>query len=176
MMMEETYQTNSEIQEGNITSLWYKDIYESLRKIQDYERICKDGAVGIIEYLQVEPHRVAEIQHQMLRSIVTELNILLGNVKILLPEHFFIITMSKIKIIIHNLDYNPQMFLSAMVNQQNHTTQYQITFAYIETLRTISKIREELVVNLTNILFGRATEKGSGMDKTLTSTKKELIR
>lgn len=175
-MTDDQFSTTQEIQESNITSLWHRDIYESLKKIQDYERICRDGAVGITEYLQIEPRRLAEIQFQFLRTMATELNILMGNVKILLPEYFYIVTTSRVKAIIHNIERTPTMFLSVTINQQNHSTQYHITEDYINALRLISRIREELVVHLTPILYGKATEKGSGMDKTITSNQKELIR
>jgi hypothetical protein len=175
-MDEENFVPIQEVQDGNITGLWHKDIYDSIRKIQDYERICRDGAVGIMEYLQVPHDRLAEMQFQFLRTMATELNILMGNVKVLLSEHFFIMTTSKIKTILHNIDRTPMMFISVTVNQQSHTTSAHITENYILTLREISRIREELVVHLTSILFGKPNEKASGMDKTITQGVKELIR
>jgi hypothetical protein len=164
------------IQEVNITSLWYKDIYEGLKKVQDYERISRDGSDSIIEYVQVPRERLAEIQFQFMRMMITELDMLLGNTKILLPVNFYILTSAHIKALLHDVEFNPMIFISTSINQQNHTTNYFVTETYWDTLNQISKIRKELVSNLTPILYGTPPEKGSGMDKMSVAENKELIR
>jgi len=79
-----------ELQEVNITALWNKNLFESIQRLQDFERICRDGAVSISEYLNIAPSRMPEIQFQYLKMMISEMGILLGNSKVRISREFFI--------------------------------------------------------------------------------------
>lgn len=152
-------------QEINITSLWHKNLFESLQKLQDYERICRDGAVSYAEYLQLPPARIPEIQYQHLKMMASETGILIGNAKAKLSKEFYIKATIQIKIMKQTFDLNPTSIFIPSINQQSNFTTFHLSEQYYEFLNKLGQLREELVRELADILYGKAEEKISSMDK-----------
>ncbi len=72
----------------NVTELWHKYLFGSLMKIQDYERMARDGSVSIEQSFQVHPNDVPKIQFDFLKQMTTEMDILLSNTSIKLDKAF----------------------------------------------------------------------------------------
>lgn len=155
----------SKLQEINISALWNQNIYESLQRLQDFERICRDGAVSITEYLNVPPQRMPEIQFQYLKMMITELGILLANAKVRIGKLFFLKARVQIKQMKNIIDLDPQQIFISSMNQQSHVTQYNLSEDFFIFLDNITQIREGIVTELGDILFGKMEEKVSAMDK-----------
>ncbi|MCK5293669.1 MAG: hypothetical protein KAJ49_03380 [Arcobacteraceae bacterium] len=155
----------NQLQEVNITSLWNKNLFESLQRLQDFERICRDGAVSITEYLQVSPQRIPELQFQYLKMMVSELGILLGNARARISKTFFLRAKIQLKQMKQTIDLNPQSIFIPSVNQQTHQTNYHLSEEFYTFLSLITQLREGIVTELGDILYGKAEEKVEGMDK-----------
>lgn len=154
------------LQEVNITSLWNKNLFESLQRLQDFERICRDGAVSIVEYLNITPQRMPEIQFQYLKMMVTEIGILLGNARARITKGFFLKAKVQLKQIKNIVDLDPQRIFIPSVNQQNHTTTFYLSEEFYTFLTLLTQIREGIVTELGDILYGKGEVKVEGMDKT----------
>ena len=154
------------LQEVNITALWNNNIYESIQRLQDFERICRDGAVSITEYLNIAPNRMPEIQFQYLKMMASEIGILLGNARARINAMFYLKSKVKLKTIKNVLDLDPQRIFLSSYNQQSNNTQNFLSEEFYGFLADITGIREGIVVELQDILFGVATEKALGMEKT----------
>lgn len=163
-LMEEE-KAGKELQEVNITALWNNNIFESIQRLQDFERICRDGAVSITEYLNIAPARMPEIQFQYLRMMVSELGILLGNARARISKGFFLKSRIQLKHIKNIIDLDPKQIFQSSLNQQNHSTQNFLSEAFYKFLSDLSMIREGIVVELQDILYGITTPKASGMEK-----------
>lgn len=161
MVDEETNQ----LQEVNIISLWNKNLLDSLLKLQDFERIIRDGAVSIIEYLQLNQDRIPEIQFQHLRMMISEMGILLSNIKKRTDKNFFLKAKVQLKQMKKTMDIFPQDIFIPVLNQQNHTTNYYLSETFYNYLAVLTQMREEIVTELADILFGKPMEKVGGMDK-----------
>lgn len=161
----------NELQEINITDLWNKNLFDSLQRLQDFERICRDGAVSIGEYLNISPQRLPEIQFQYLKMMVSELGILLGNAKARIGKTFFLKAKVQLRSMKKIVDMEPQLLLVSSTNQQTHATQNYLSNNFYSFLFNLTQIREGIIDELRDILFGSQTEKASGMDK-----KQGLIR
>jgi len=157
---------NNQLQEVNITSLWNKNLYTSLERLQDFERICRDGAVSIVEYLNISPQRMPELQFQYLKMIVTEVSILLGNARARITKAFFLKAKIQLKQIKNVVDFNPQRIYIPSHNQQNHQTSYYLSEEFYDFLALLTQIREGIVTELGDILYGKGEVKVEGMDKT----------
>jgi hypothetical protein len=157
---------NNQLEDVNITSLWNKNLFESLQRLQDFERIVRDGAVSITEYLNISPQRMPEIQFQYLKMIITELGILLANAKARISKSFLLKAKVQLKQMKKTIDLSPQSIFISSLNQQSHTTTHYLSEDFYSFLTTSSLIREELVKELADILYGKPTEKVEGMDKT----------
>jgi len=156
----------NQFQEINITDLWHKNLYESIQRLQDFERICRDGAVSIMEYLNITPDRMTEIQFQYLRMMVSEMGILLGNARARVGKQFFLRAKIQLKQMKGTLDMNPEDIFIPSINQQTHQTTYYLSEEFYTFLSNITQLREEIVAELGDILYGKTTEKVEGMDKT----------
>jgi len=160
-MMEE----KRELQEVNITDLWNKNLFESIQKLQDFERICRDGAVSIVEYLQIPPERMTNIQFQYLRMMVSEMGILLANARARLGREFYIRSRLQLKQIKEKLDLDSGDIFVSSYNQQNHTTQFYLSELYYKYLHLVTTMREGIITELQDILFGIGNKKAEGMEK-----------
>jgi len=156
----------NQFQEINITDLWHKNLYESIQRLQDFERICRDGAVSIMEYLNITSDRMTEIQFQYLRMMVSEMGILLGNARARIGKPFFLRAKIQLKQMKGTLDMNPEDIFIPSINQQTHQTTYYLSEEFYTFLSNITQLREEIVAELGDILYGKTTEKVEGMDKT----------
>jgi hypothetical protein len=157
----------NQFQEVNITSLWNKNLLESLLKLQDFERIIRDGSTSITEYLQISQDRVPEIQFQHLRMMISEMGILLSNIKRRINKAFFLKAKVQLKQMKKVIDLDPQDIFIPLLNQQNHTTNYYLSETFYNYLAVLTQMREEIVSELADILFGKPMEKMGGMDKSV---------
>ena len=164
-------ETENLLQEVNITDLWNKNLYKSLEKLQDFERIIRDGGVSITEYLQLPSDRIPEIQFQHLRMMVSEIGILLANARARISKEFFLKAKVQLNQIKKVIDLYPQEIFIPVLNQQSHTTNYYLSDTFYSFVNTLTQIREGIVTELGDILFGKKTEKVGGMDKS-----KSLLR
>ena len=162
---------DKKFQEVNIIGLWNQNIYDSIQKLQDFERICRDGAVSIMEYLNVAPQRKSEIQFQYLRMIVSETGILLGNARARIDKTFFLKSKIQLRKIKNVIDYEPDKLIHSTHNQQSHTSEHYLTEEFYEYLYKTTLIREGIIHELQDILFGVKEGKMTGMEKT-----QEVIR
>ena len=154
------------LQEVNITNLWNKNLYESIQRLQDFERICRDGAVSITEYLGLTPDRRTEIQFQYLRMMVSELGILLGNARARIDKNFFLKVKVQLRQIKNVIDLDPERLFHSSYNQQSGTTTQFLAEEFYTILARITLIREGIINELQDILFGTSEEKAEGMQKT----------
>ena len=156
---------NEEFQEVNIVAIWNKNLFESIQRLQDFERICRDGAVSITEYLNIAPERRPEIQFQYLKMMISEMGILLGNSKARISKNFFLRARIQLKYMKKVVDTNPQSIFIPSINQQNHRTTYFLSEDFYTFLSDLAQIREGVVAELRDILYGKPPEKSSSMDK-----------
>lgn len=154
------------LQEVNITALWNQNLYESIQRLQDFERICRDGGVSIGEYLNLPPTRLPEVQFQYLKMMVSELGILLGNARARLDKTFSLKARIQLRKIKNVIDLEPQKIFISSVNQQSHTTQNFLAEEFYTYLSDLTNIREGIIKELQDILFGTKMDKASGMEKT----------
>lgn len=156
---------NNELQEVNITSLWNKNLYDSLQKLQDFERIIRDGAVSITEYLQLPQERIPEIQFQHLRMMISEMGILLSNAKARIKKEFYLKSKVQLTQMKRTIDLTPQILFIPQINQQTHNTTFYLSDEFFDYLQHLAQMREGIVTELGDILFGKPMEKTGGMDK-----------
>lgn len=119
-----------------------------------------------MEYLNITPDRMTEIQFQYLRMMVSEMGILLGNARARIGKPFFLRAKIQLKQMKGTLDMNPEDIFIPSINQQTHQTTYYLSEEFYTFLSNITQLREEIVAELGDILYGKTTEKVEGMDKT----------
>jgi len=158
-------ETNNQYQEINITGLWLKNLFDSLEKLQDFERICREGALSLMEYLQIPESKRAEVQFQNLKMMITETGILLVNAKAKLDKTFYLQSQLKIRQMKELVDLNHDKIFIPFINQQSGTMVHNLSEGYFKILMELTQIRGEIVKELSDILYGKGEEKVSSMDK-----------
>ena len=157
-----------ELQDVNITSIWHKNLYDSLTKLQDLERICRDGCVSITEYLQLPASRIPEMQFQHLKMMVTEMNILINNVQIKLSKEFIIASNVKLTDMKSVIDTSPHSIFIPTINQQLNQTTFSLSHSYWLMLNDLTDIRTQIIRELADVLYGKGEEKSVAMNKSTT--------
>lgn len=152
-------------QEINITALWHKNLYNSLEKLQDFERICREGATSIMEWLQIPRERLAEIKFQYLKMMITEMGILLANAKAKLDKKFFINSILKLGNMKNLVDLNSHEIFISSLDQRNNITINYLSEEYFDILIQLGKMREMIINELSEVLYGKPEKKMEGMDK-----------
>jgi predicted nucleic acid-binding Zn ribbon protein len=158
-------QGDANLQESNISSLWLKNLFDSFARLQNYERNCRDGCTEIIEYIEQNPQRLSEIQFMYLRMAITELGIILGNTKPKLDKKFFLHARVHLKQMKNAVDTTPEKVFVPVFNQLNNTTNYFLSNEYWNMLDEISRIREKVIMELSDMLYGKGETKIESMDK-----------
>lgn len=167
MEIDDSYNQEDTFEEFNITNSWLKNIFESLKRFEELEKICRDGGDNIIEYLNLDPSRLPNIQFQHLRMMITEADILLNNVRPRIRKEFFQQSKIKIREIKEIVDVNSNAVLKFHSDQRNHTEWYNLTNLFYVIIDELSEIRAMIVLELSRqgILFAKTIEKSSSLDK-----------
>jgi molecular chaperone DnaK (HSP70) len=143
----------------NVTELWHKQLFMSLMKIQEYERIARDGASSIEAIFQINRNDIPYVQYQYLRMIITEMDILLSNTKKKLSDKFFEDSTKEIKHAEDILDRFPKSVLAEKYDNVQQSRKYHLTPLYFKMLNTLKDMREGIVQELSDILYGSEGQK-----------------
>lgn len=119
-------ENNEEKSEKDISTQWLNEIYESLRRIRDMERLMREGCNDILEYVNlVGQHQEAalvEVQLKNMSLLLSELDMFIGIIKVILPSEQYKSFKTKIKI-------NSQSFNQGITQSSKEVIlPYQIIF------------------------------------------------
>jgi hypothetical protein len=140
---------------SNVVELWNKNLFSSLMKIQEYERIARDGASSIQGLFEINPRDIPYVQFNLLKQIITEMDIFLSNVQVKVNKEFYNKSKAELKIVKEIVDLHPDYILQTKFDQVSQSRTYIIKAKnFYRILETIRTLKEDLVVNLSDILYG----------------------
>lgn len=67
--------------ERTVAENWLQNIFNSLMRLQSYERMAKEGCEDILEYVQIPPKDMPKLQYKNYSLFMTEFSILLNDIK-----------------------------------------------------------------------------------------------
>lgn len=151
-----------DIQSSNINSLWLQNIYDNLKKIEEFERYAREGCASIMDYLQIPYQQrnmiIADIQYKNLKLILNEMLLVIPDLSPVigdekageLQEKF-----NKIRSFIKNrslmIQENYSESKKAIINSQT-TEQFDIA------LDALALLRQEIINNIKEILFIKSNQ------------------
>lgn len=156
---------DQKFQEVNITDLWHRNLYASLSTLQDLEKNCRDGAQRLVDFLNIPVEKMPEIQFQNLKMMVTEMGILLANSRKKIDRKFYINSTIALKSIKEKIDLHPEAIHISFVDQSTKTVAFKLSPEYYIILNKMTLMRENIVSELADVLFGKASELPDGLDK-----------
>jgi len=158
-------QSNQEdLKELNITNAWHKNIFDSIIELQKLEKICRDGAVDLITYLQTPQTNISLIQFQSIKQMVTEINILLTNSGEKLTKKLLLKSKLSLWKTKNKIYFGKEKIIKTTSNI-NHIKLFTLTGEYYQILEDLCNIKEQVIVELTPTLFGVEGKKHNQLNK-----------
>ncbi len=148
----------------NITNTWINSIGEALVRLEDHERLMKEGCSSLLEFASIDPRDLdwylPNVQLKNMSLMLTEFRILLGNVKKILPKKTFDHMTSQLDF--YEKCYNGELkseegkqmeIMTVLRNQVEHRQWIRLEPFFSILSNKLSKLREELVEALAHLLY-----------------------
>ncbi|KKM68688.1 hypothetical protein LCGC14_1458370 [marine sediment metagenome] len=143
----------------DLSSLWIKNnVYDSLEKIELYERFMRTGFKNIFDYIEqinLTPEMIVGLQLKNMELMIVELDILIENVKSLLLKKVY----DEIRIEIDSLlvafkkGLKKELPYRILKNQKDKLRTQVLTEVFYIIEKHLLKLRSEMVSNLSHLLF-----------------------
>lgn len=140
-----------------ITDRWLDNLYESLMRLEQYEKLAREGCESLMEYVQNPNLDLALIQNKNYGLFITELEITLNNCRHLIDKDKRLKITLEIKSILKK-ELEVKGFLSEKRDLVMHTTRNVLKPSFYIVLRKISALRRDLVSSLWFILSPKAKD------------------
>ena len=146
--MEEEYQSS------NIHEKWLESLFEQIKNIQAMQRIAREGATNLMEYMQIpmemQPILLADIEYKNLRFLVLEMDLLVSNLSNVLKEKTQVFH-DKINKVIDIID-NRELFIKDRFRNGQLMSREAMPLFY-ETINYIFTINAQIIADISHILY-----------------------
>ncbi|MCX6748216.1 MAG: hypothetical protein NT076_01280 [Candidatus Pacearchaeota archaeon] len=156
------------VNQKNITDKWLDNVYQSLMKLEDYERLAKEGCSSIVEYVQsISQNKnfqmdMAQLQKKNYDFFITEFEVLLNNIRHLIDKQTYLRMQIKLFSLV-SYEQEVDGFLQIKVNQMEHTEWFILKPEFYNNLNQISELRGLAVNSLWKLLSPNAKENLEGL-------------
>lgn len=159
-------ETESNINQKNITEKWLDNIYEILIRLEGYERLSRDGGNSLMEYIQSIAENpnidLATLQKKNYDFFITEYEVLLNNIRHLIDKATYLKMKMKLNAL-NNYEDEIDGFLEFKVDMVRKMEWYVLKPEFYNALRQISELRGLAVSSLWKMLSPSAKENIEGM-------------
>lgn len=150
---------NQEELNKNISQMFVANLFDSLMRLQEYERLSREGCRSILEYVQIPTLQIAQIQHENYHIFLTEFNILLINVKKLINEKEYNEMLKKYNALI-NWEKEHGSLLQIQRNEVKKSKKFYLADGFSVFLDKISELRALMTYALWDLIKPTGTEIG----------------
>jgi len=146
-----------DIQSSNINSLWLQNIYENLKKIEEYERYAREGCSSIFEYLQypIETRRIilADVQYKNLKLILNEMLLVIPDLAPVIREEQTEQLKSKFNRIRSPVNNRTLMIKESYSESKRSIINSEVTENFGLALDALSLLRQEIIMLIKDLLY-----------------------
>ena len=121
----------------NISTSWLESIKQKIDRLEELERVCRDGLQG--EF--IDPQQ----QIQFLKGMLTETKLLLMNTKLILTKALFLKLTIVLKRVEEQTRANLDELAEVKVNNLTHTKTDYLTPRFLDVVERLSKARGEII-------------------------------
>lgn len=143
-------------QSANINEKWLQNIYENIKKLEDYERLVREGCSSLLEYVQIplekRPIVLGLTQFKNLKFFLTEFKLLLADLTPVLnsseAKNFYEV--------INNVDKSlnaQRLFLNCKYNANRQLIETSTTEFFTITIDALHNLKTDLFKQIKNILY-----------------------
>lgn len=141
---------------ANINEKWLINIYENIKKLEDYERLVREGCSSLLDYVQIPLANRSSIigltQFKNLRFMITEFKLLLADLTPILDQK----KASEFDDFLNQLEKSlryEKLFLSSSYDVNRRLTETKTTEFFNLTIETLHKLKVDLFKQIKNILY-----------------------
>lgn len=145
------------IDTANINAKWIENIYENLKKIEEYERLAREGCSSVLDFVQIPSKDrsifLAETQYKNIRLLLNEFILVIPDVTLVIGEassNTFMQTLEGLAKVINDKHAMINYIKSDVTNSVRDA---KMTHLFSLSLKVLSEIRTQLIKELKNVLF-----------------------
>lgn len=153
---------SSESSQKNITDKWLDNIFECLMRLEQYERLMKEGCESIMDYVQNQNLSIGDIQYKNYSFFVTEAEILMEDTKHLIDKKKFL-EISLLLTWIKRYEEDIGGFLEHKHDMLNHEEWNEVKPEFRIVFSRVSRLRGMFVSSLWKLLSPSAKENMGGL-------------
>ncbi len=164
MKIESDQNKDNEESQKNVSEKWLDYIYQSIVRLEEFERIARDGAIELIQLLQIPEDNLNEVRLKNIKLMLTEFDILLSNIRPILKKEDFNNMRSSLKSLTllyegklknNETGENIEVYKYIHTNKNKYSTKRKLILntAFEFLIEKAIELRAELVNSVSHILF-----------------------
>jgi len=126
---------------------WLNNVFETLMKLEDYERLLKNGCSDIMDFVQNKELDLAIVQEKNYQLFMTEIEIILNDINHFIDKKEYLSLLIKFKII-RSKENEANGFLRFNKDLDGYTGNYILKGEFYEIIPYISNLRGMVVTSL----------------------------
>lgn len=144
------------IQSSNINAKWLENIYENIQKLEQYERLMREGCTSLLDYFQIPENRrdiiIGDVQFKNLRFYVTEFNLLLSDLSPILDDQKSI----EFRLLLEQIQRacnSRRLFIKDIFSSTRELRKSVPTPVFFSTINILTKLKVDLFREIKDILY-----------------------
>ncbi len=150
--------------EKNISDKWLDNIFNILTRLEEAEKLSREGCIGILEYIQIPEKTLPLIQYKNYTLFLTDFRLLINNCEQIIGNDNYKVFAKNLEGL-RELESKCQCFLGVKKNHINKTETYYLKPMFHNATEVIGQMRRNLVSNLWKILSPSASDSFGGLPK-----------
>lgn len=152
------------IDTANINSKWIENIYENIKKIEEFERLAREGCSSIIEYAQIPPTDrstfLVEVQYKNLKLLLNEFILVIPDITPVIGEVESTKFMGVLDRLSKVIEYKNNLIKYYKSDVLNKIIDAKLTETFYNILKILHDLRVELILLLKHILYREESKVG----------------
>lgn len=144
------------VQTANINEKWLQNIYENIKKMEEHERLSREGCEDLLDYIRIPSDQrkiiIGSLQYKNLNFLITEFNLLLTDLS---P----VVDSNKVKSFrdtletIENALPNITLFIEEKYDLNGRLTETMPTPFFFQTIKALNRLKGDLFREIKGILY-----------------------
>ncbi len=150
--------------EKNISDKWLDNIFNILKRLEESEKLAREGCLTILEYVQIPEKSLPLIQYKNYTLFLTDFQLLINNCQQMIGKKDYDLFIKNLKGL-KELESKCKCFLGVKKDHIKRTETYYLKPMFHRSIDIIGKMRRDLITNLWKILSPSADENMDSLPK-----------
>lgn len=148
---------------SNINEKWLNNVYENIKKMEEHERLSREGCESLFDFLRMSyEHRkviIGSTQFKNLSFFITEFGLLLTDLSPVIKKD----TLKKFKNTLDTIEKalgTKALFIDEHYDADGRITETSPTRFFWETIKALNNLKTDLFIEIKDILYIKTHEEG----------------